>query len=275
MDTLEVLVPAEPELHDLLVSGLSDIGFEAFLESDSDLRAYIPVEQDSPALRDRTVDITRRAQVSEDPTFRIIRSRNWNEEWERTIGPVEVGRFVILPPWAPEPAEGVIPLWIEPKMSFGTGHHESTRLALALLEETVGPGASVLDAGTGTGVLAIAAGRLGASRIVAFDVDPWSATNCVENVGRNEMSTVIRFVLGELDSVSDTDFDIIVANINRNALMSLLPDLAERVVLGGAIILSGLLVIDRESILRRAADVGLTVGREVSEGDWWAATLMK
>ncbi len=273
MDTLEVLVTTDPELRDRLVAELSEIGYHAFLESDGGLSAFVGAEHDDEVLRFRTRQVVHAAGVRGELQFRRIASRNWNEEWERSMQPVAVGRFVILPPWAEAPGGNQMPLWIEPKMSFGTGHHESTRLALKLVEDRVVTGNSVLDAGTGTGILAIAAARLGAERVVAFDVDPWSAVNCVENLERNAMSQHIQFVHGELADVSETGFDVAIANINRNVLLALLPGLIERVVAGGTIILSGLLTTDRDVMHGRVAQVGVRVGNEITEGEWWAAAL--
>ncbi len=273
MDTLEVLVPADRNLHDVLVAELSEVGYESFLESESGLSAFISSRHDCPDLRRRTVELIRKVGSFLDPHFRVIESRNWNEEWERSMRPIEVGRFVILPPWSEGLSPGKIPLWIEPKMSFGTGHHESTRLALRFVDRLVKEGSHVLDAGTGTGVLAIAAAYLGAAHVVAFDIDPWSAANCPENIGRNGMSERVQFVHGDIRDVRDNDFDLIVANINRNVLAELIPDFAGRLRQEGEVVLSGLLRNDRDFMIGLVRDAGLSLLVEEVEGEWWAAAL--
>lgn len=273
METLEVLVVAGPELQEVLVAELAELGFDAFLTADRELRAYAPASRDSPALRAAASTVADRGAAPGSTRFSVIPARNWNEEWERSAEPVATGRFLILPSRSGVTAGDRIPLWIEPKMSFGTGHHESTRLALRLMESAVRPGAFVLDAGTGTGILAIAAVRLGASDVVAFDIDEWSARNCLENMERNAVSERVSFTSGDLSQVADTGFDLVVANINRNALMELIPRLSERLAPSGAVIVSGLLGHDREVILEVGRGCGLLLADEAAEGDWWAGLL--
>ncbi|NNE34302.1 MAG: 50S ribosomal protein L11 methyltransferase, partial [Rhodothermales bacterium] len=270
-----VVVPLPPDRHDVVVAFLSDLGYEAFLESEIDLRAYIPVVRDSQAFRDATSQAVQRVAGAHPLAFHVIPARNWNEEWERAAVPVVAGRFVILPGWSEASTSGKVPLWIARKMSFGTGHHESTRLALGFVEELVFQGASVLDAGTGTGILGIAAALLGAERVIAFDIDEWSASNCMENVRRNSVSDRIRFIHGDLSSVSESDFDLILANINRNTLLELLPDLSGRLNERGSIVLSGLLPGDRDQIIRSAERLDLVLADEASESEWWAASLVR
>ncbi|MDX1739745.1 MAG: 50S ribosomal protein L11 methyltransferase, partial [Rhodothermales bacterium] len=253
----------------------SELGFESFLESESGLSAFIPSHYDGPDLRSRTSDVISEIGGSVAPVFRIIESRNWNEEWERSMQPVDVGQFLILPPWSEDSASGKIPLWIEPKMSFGTGHHESTRLALKFVERYASSGSRVLDVGTGTGILAIAAARLGASHVTAIDIDPWSAANCPENIDRNGMSDCIRFVYGDLGKIEEAGFDLILANINRVVLTESLPDLEKRLGSAGTMVLSGILQTDRDSMITRADELGLKVTEEAAEGEWWAVALSR
>jgi ribosomal protein L11 methyltransferase len=275
MDTLEVLAPLAPELHDVVIAVLSDLEYEAFLESDDGLKAYIPAIRDSQALRAATSQAVQKVAGPCDLTFNTIPPRNWNCEWERSVVPVNAGRFVILPTWSAAPVAGKVPIWIDPKMSFGTGHHESTRLALGFAEDLVRPRARVMDAGTGTGILAIAAALLGAEKVVAFDIDEWSAANCVENFERNVVSERIRFIHGDLTSINDRGFDLVLANINRTALKNMLPDLTDRLADRGYLVLSGLLLQDRDMMIQAGKDSGVSLVDEANEAEWWAASFVR
>ncbi|NNE47892.1 MAG: 50S ribosomal protein L11 methyltransferase [Rhodothermales bacterium] len=275
MDTLEVLAPLAPELHDVVIAVLSDLDYEAFLESDDELKAYVPASRDSQALRDATSKAIQKVAGPCELTFNTIPSRNWNSEWERSVVPVIAGRFVILPTWSDTPVTGKVAIWIDPKMSFGTGHHESTRLALGFTEDLVRPGARVMDVGTGTGVLAIAAAILGAEDVVAFDIDEWSAVNCVENFERNAVSEKIHFFHGDLAAVDGRGFDLVLANINRTALKNMLPDLTDRLADRGYLVLSGLLLQDRDMMIQAGEESGVSLVDEASEAEWWAASFVR
>jgi ribosomal protein L11 methyltransferase len=203
------------------------------------------------------------AAVAEVPDER------WGEQWRAFFQPVRAtDRMVVGPPWAEmEAGPGGMVIVIEPKMAFGTGRHESTRLALKALERVVRPGDRVLDLGTGSGVLSIAAARLGA-RCLAVDVDPVALDNARENVALNGVADRVEVVCGSLDAVREAGFDGIVANIQTSVLVPLLGDLRERLRRGGRLILSG--ILDREEAqvreaLRRTAWGGPEV---IREGEW-------
>ncbi len=275
MDTIEVLVEAKPELHDHLVAELADLGYEGFLQTESHLTAYVPADRDSARLRDLTRRTVKNLGSCTPVNFSLIRERNWNEEWERSATAVEVGRFIILPTWSTLDVGDREPLWIDPKMSFGTGHHESTRLALRLMEKHFRSGSLVLDAGSGTGILSIAAVRLGARSVTAFDIDPWAAENFAENVMRNGVSDRVSFVSGDMGSVTGTGFDLIVANINRNVLVEICRDMSDRLRDAGRLILSGVLKSDRDSMIRVGEACSLALADEATEGPWWAAVFSR
>src|SRR5690606_25997713 len=190
---------------------------------------------------------------------RIVAEENWNARWEETIRPLAVGRFLIKPTWAdvpPEHADRLL-LEIDPKMSFGTGYHESTRLALGFLPALVRGGERVLDAGTGTGVLAIAALKLGAASALGFDIDPWASVNATENAYLNGVADRFEVREASLDAVPETGFGLVLANINRNALLAMLPGFAAKLAPGGRLLLAGLLRTDREAMLAAVEAAGL------------------
>jgi len=212
-------------------------------------------------------------------------AEDWAEHWKRELGPVQVSpRLRIRPSFAaPEPAPGRIELVIDPGQAFGTGGHASTRLALEWLDARSDrlPGARVLDVGTGTGVLAIAALALGAAHVTAFDLDPLAAPEARRWARHNEASAELSLFTGSIEAVAGPAYDGIVANLLRRELLPLVPALAERLGPDGWLVLSGLLAPERAEVERAFAPLGLRVAgerREPEPGDdpwislWLSAT---
>lgn len=274
---VEVEILADSSLADALTGILAQLGFEGFWEDGSALKAYMRADRWSPALLDevRTVaGLVSRSSTSTPPTIsaREIAEKNWNEEWEKTIRPIQVTeRIMITPTWhAVNPRPGRIVLTIDPKMSFGTGYHESTRLVLRLMDGAVRPGTTLLDVGTGTGVLAIAGVKLGASSAVAVDVDDWSYDNALENAGLNGVADRVRVIHGDISAAPANLFDMIVANIQRNIIEPILEEMLSRLAPNGLIILSGLLQADEEAILQALGAHCLVVRQRLFEREWLA-----
>ncbi|OGG55456.1 MAG: hypothetical protein A3F84_01470 [Candidatus Handelsmanbacteria bacterium RIFCSPLOWO2_12_FULL_64_10] len=198
-----------------------------------------------------------------------VPEERWGEQWRAFFQPVRAtDRMVVGPPWAEmEAGPGGMVIVIEPKMAFGTGRHESTRLALRALERAVGPGDRVLDLGTGSGVLGIAAAKLGA-RCVAVDIDPVALDNARENVAANGVADRVEVLCGSIDAVREAGFDVIVANIQTHVLVPLLGDLRGRLRRGGRLILSG--ILDREEVQIREALRRTAWGEPevIREGEW-------
>jgi ribosomal protein L11 methyltransferase len=161
-------------------------------------------------------------------------------------------------------------LIVDPKMSFGTGHHESTRLLLSLMPRLIAPGAHVLDAGTGTGILAIAAAKLGAGRVVAYDNDPWIEENARENLAANGVADRVALRIGDVASIDEADFDVVLANINKHVLLGDLVPFARLLRPRGFLALAGLLTADRDEMMAAAARAGYRIRVEASENAWWA-----
>lgn len=206
-----------------------------------------------------------------------LQEKNWNAEWESNINVIEVSdKFVIKPSFKEYTAkEGQIILHIDPKMSFGTGDHESTRLMLRLMESINMHNSKTLDIGSGTGVLAIAAVKLGAESAVAVDNNEWCYDNAVENAERNIVSDKLKIVEGEIDDISGNDFDIILANINRNVLLEIKDKIYSKLKPGGKILLSGILITDGDMIKQTYTGIGLQFTGEISEGEWTAFAFTK
>lgn len=270
--TIEVVLPVPEALHDPLVIQLDALGFEAFWEEPDQLKAYMPASQWRAAVREAVRDLLRRQGLPDAIEVRTIEPENWNARWESQLQPIAVGPFLIKPSWhaVPEAYATHIVLEIDPKMSFGTGYHESTRLVLQMLPDCVEPGARVLDAGTGTGILTIAALKLGAGSAIAFDIDPWAAKNAQENFVRNGVASSVEFRQGSIEVIHERDFDLILANIHRRVLCDLLPAFREKVRPTGWVVLSGLLCEERDLMLETAAAYDLEPVHEATENAWWA-----
>ncbi|MDX1420175.1 MAG: 50S ribosomal protein L11 methyltransferase [Rubricoccaceae bacterium] len=270
--TVALTVTLPDHHHELLIAELADLGFDAFEREDASVTAYGPAAIWTGVAREAVEDWLRRRGLPERLEERTMLAVNWNAQWERTLRPIPAGRFVIVPTWAevpPEHADKTL-LRIDPQMSFGTGYHESTRLALGFLPGLVRGGERVLDAGTGTGILAIATLRLGAASALGFDIDPWSAENATENAERNGVADRFEVREGGLEVVPEAGFDLVLANIHLEELRALLPPLTAKMTGEGRLVLAGLLEMQREPMVEAALAAGLALDGEATEGEWWA-----
>lgn len=208
--------------------------------------------------------------------FAVIESNieeiNWNEEWEKKIEVIEVSDKIVIKPTFRdyEPKENQLVITIDPKMSFGTGEHETTKLVLQLLDKHIKNAKSVLDVGSGTGVLGIAASLLGAEHVVGIDNDEWCIENGLENIELNNVQSKVEVKLAEIDSVKDEPFDLILANINRHILIEISNSILQLSKKDGILILSGLLYTDREEILEIYSNIGFNLIDEKRLGEWIA-----
>ena len=255
---------------ELLISELEFIGWEAFLEEEDALHAYRAVAGWTEQTQRNTHSILVSKGLADQWHYKTLPQQNWNAEWEASIKPVSVPPFFIHPSWYKAAIEpGCIPIVIDPKMSFGTGYHETTRIMLRLIDKYAPVGQRVLDAGSGTGILAIASAKKGASSVFAFDTDEWVAENLIENIEKNECSGTVSFQIGSLDSVQGDQFDLVLANINRNVLVEYIEGFAEKCGPRGKIILSGLLQTDVAGMDKHAHNAGLRRIDEEKEAEWW------
>jgi ribosomal protein L11 methyltransferase len=198
----------------------------------------------------------------------LVPDRDWGEEWKKGLGPVSVGRLFLRPSWIDaEPPPGAAEVVLDPGMAFGTGTHPTTALCLGAVEAFLArrPGADVLDVGTGSGLLAIAARKLGAGRVAANDNDPVAVGVAAENAARN--SAAIELTLDAPSDIAGT-FGLVVANILANVLVELAPDLAARTAPGGEVVLAGVLVPQEEEVSRAFLSQGLLPLEGDRRGEW-------
>lgn len=182
-----------------------------------------------------------------------IENKNWNEEWEKNLNIIKVSDKIIIKPSTKNylPKNDEVVLIIDPKMSFGTGEHQTTKLVLRLLEKYIKPGMRVLDIGSGTGILAIASVKLGASNAVAVDNDEICFENGNENCILNNVENKVEVRIGQVNDIAEKNFDLILANIQKDIILSITDDIRKRLKKNGFIILSGLLTEDVEEIIKK------------------------
>ncbi len=251
------------ENKELLIALLSDAGYEGFEETEQQLLAYTAEEAYDEAMLQGILSL-----VAVSFSAEIVTPRNWNEMWETDIEPVVVDGFCTIRTHF-HTIEVATPydIVITPKMSFGTGHHATTQLMMLGMKDVDFANKSVIDFGTGTGVLAILAGMLGATDITAIDNDEWSVSNATENMIRNNRERVA-VARASLEDLPKRQYHIILANINRHILLQYLPDMYELLFDGGLLLMSGLLIADEQLVADAADAAGFSV-KLVSERNGW------
>ncbi|MBK98183.1 MAG: 50S ribosomal protein L11 methyltransferase [Balneola sp.] len=228
----------------VIIAELNELGFSGFDETEALLKAYIDFSVWIKVQKNVKACLASFSELSIVAEYKI-EHRNWNEDWEKKIQPQLIGSFYVYPSWNKKviPAD-TIPIVIDPKMAFGTGTHETTRLLLSWLPSAVKKNDKILDAGTGTGILGIAASKLGACMVEGFDIDPWSIENVTENIDLNNVDN-FKVYHGSIEQINpDQQFDMILANINIHALRDLLPMFKKYLNKYGSLLISGLLSID-------------------------------
>lgn len=273
MKYIKLVIAVDEKYQESLIAELMELEFDEFQQTDDELITYIPQERFHIGDRERIEHLlSSYPGESSLKTEEIVEEQNWNQEWEKTIQAQSIGRFFVRPTWsAKTPSGDQILLEIDPKMSFGTGYHETTRLMLYELPEIIQQGDLVLDAGTGTGILAIASIKLGADHVLAFDIDEWSITNARENIYLNEVAERIQIVKGTYaDIKGKAEYDVILANIQQNVISEMIPFFAENLKSGGYILLSGLLETDKDKISNLLLNNGLSVLKKTQENEWIA-----
>lgn len=266
-------VPVKP-LAEILVSQLADIGFESFEDTESGVVAYVPEDQH----RLENIELTVRELSSIGSIFfesKLIPEENWNAVWESEYPVVTIEKRCIVraPFHEVKPDEYQLDILINPQMSFGTGHHETTYLVLTLLLDMDMKNISLLDMGSGTGVLAIAAKKLGAKHVDAIDSEEWAYKNTVENVALNNVD--IHVQKAEVIPQESPVYDVILANINKNVLLKLMAAFVAHMYEGGTLILSGFFQTDIEEMTKAAERNDLKLTVQKTKNSWAVLKLIK
>jgi len=260
---------------DLLINALGEIGFDTFEETEDGFNAYIPVDDFSEEVLIATLNpFYEQFPFSHKSTF--IEQKNWNEVWESNFEPLVIGDEISVRATFHEPRPDVqYEIVIDPKMAFGTGHHQTTSMILQLMLDEDFAGKKVLDMGCGTGILAIMAGRLNAGHITAIDYDPVCYESTIENAQLNGISN-IKALCGSKDAIPAEQFDTILANINRNILLDQMDKYAEVLKPNGTIFFSGFYEApDLDFITKAANQLGLTYLSHKKDNEWVAAKFIK
>lgn len=269
----EYTVETDPYLPEVVSGLLWDLETNGIVEEPNYLRVYA---NDDDSVTKELLDsllaqlVEQKVINSFTVTQHTFQDKNWNEEWEKQINVIEVSDKIVIKPTFREykAKEGQIVITIDPKMSFGTGEHSTTRIVLMLLEKYVNKGMRVIDVGTGTGVLAIASVLLGADFALGIDNDEWCYENALENIERNLEINKAEFRLAEVSQVEEKNFNLVLANIQKNVLMEIAEDLNNHLLPGGILILSGLLIDDEKDIVAKYSSLGLTYTEKLNLDEW-------
>ncbi|WP_025762582.1 50S ribosomal protein L11 methyltransferase [Dyadobacter tibetensis] len=269
MNYIEVSIQVESDFSEILMAELGNIDYESFVETDDGLLAYIQEELFSEVSLLEVVEKYR--ELTEITSgWKLMERRNWNEEWENSYAPIEVGRDIRIRAVFHDPDPSfTYDLLIQPKMSFGTGHHETTWLVMNEQLSLPHQDVAVMDVGCGTGILAVLAHKLGATDLLGFDIDEWAVENSMENFAMNGLPADSEVIKGTIKDVSpERMFGGILANINRNILLAEIPAYVSHLKPGGWLVTSGFYEHDRPDIESCGLANGLKVLRTQSRNQW-------
>lgn len=260
---------------EILLAQLADVGFDSFEENSCSLKAYIEEEhfseeilQSIPVLKSET---GKRALISRN----ILENKNWNAEWEKGFQPITIGSDCHIRATFHEKSPSTrFEIVIDPKMSFGTGHHQTTRLVIKTMLKVNFESKKVLDMGCGTGILGILASMMGAHSVTGIDIDEWAYNNAVENIKLNKIDN-FNVILGDAAMINDARFDIIIANITRNILISDMATYARSLTDDGKLLLSGFFDADLPLIEEEALKYGVVLREKMTEDNWTGALFSK
>jgi len=264
----------EEVYRDLLIHSLGEAGFDTFEETDSGFNAYVS-EGLAEGLDEEILLNPFRQTLAFSYEKNFIPQKNWNEVWESNFEPLIIGdQCYVRATFHQARPEFPIEIIIDPKMSFGTGHHQTTAMVMEFLLAIDFSGKSVLDMGCGTGILAILAAKRGANDITAIDYDPVCYESTLENVALNQAS-FIKALCGSKEVIPDAVYDVVLANINRNILLDQIESYANVLKPGGTLILSGFYDEDCEVLLQKAAEFGIQFSEKRLTDNWASLKLLK
>jgi ribosomal protein L11 methyltransferase len=256
--------PLQP-WNEILMAELIEIGFDSFTEENDGILGYVQKDLfDDNQLKN--LPLFQNQDVKIEFSFTEMPNINWNEEWEKNFEPINIDDKVLIRAEFHESVPGMHEIIIQPKMSFGTGHHPTTHLMIQQMMEMDFKNKKVLDMGCGTSVLAIYAKQIGAGETKAIDIDEWSVENSKENAERNNVELDIE--LGTAENLGEDRYDIILANINRNILISDIPVYESVLNNGGQLLLSGLCFFDVDDILEVCTENNLKMKKKLQREEW-------
>ena len=251
---------------EILIAELGEKAFESFTETETGIDAFVQKDLWDETILD-DVYILQSEEFKIEYTLEEIEQVNWNEEWEKNFEPIEVdGKCHVRAPFHPK-TEAQFDIVIEPKMSFGTGHHETTHMMIQHLLEMDVTGLKTLDMGCGTAILAILAEMKGAQPIDAIDIDNWCYLNSIENAERNNCKYISVYE-GDAALLKDKKYDLIIANINRNILLNDMQSYVDCLYPGGTILFSGFYEEDIPFIDGSCTEKGLTYIKKFQKNNW-------
>lgn len=273
---VEVLIKTDPAILEELSPKFFALGCQGINEVENGFKLYFFEAAYKKEIKEQLISILKEKQLLSALTDeQDIANENWNENWKESFKKFYLGKnIVVQPDWEnhkQEKDETVIT--IAPKMAFGTGHHETTQLILQLLELFPATDKTLLDAGTGSAILAIYAALTGAYKVTAFDNDPEAIENAHENCHLNEVQNIVELQCSVLNEIKQEEYDFIIANINRNVLLQLAPKFLTYAHKKTVLILSGLLLTDRVTILETYQKAGWQAEKEMVQGEWMALLL--
>lgn len=262
---IQVSIPvSSQETKDMLIAQLGELSYDSFEEQDEVLNAFIPHDLFDEQKVQEALQVHGLSFKSS-----LLPVTNWNEEWEKNFQPVIIDDFCAVRANFHEPIPSVEhEIVITPKMSFGTGHHATTEMMIRLMRGVNFTGKTVFDFGTGTGILAILADKLGAEKIIAIDNDEWCMLNAAENMSANDSKRIHLVHTGNIPA--HDSFNIILANINKHVIMDTLQHIKKQLHPGGTVLLSGLLENDAKDVDNLASNCGLSYRQQLSKNGWIA-----
>ncbi|HBH62891.1 MAG TPA: hypothetical protein DDX85_14380 [Nitrospiraceae bacterium] len=269
----EFILSVPDESRDAITNKIMEMGSPGFFERDGNIIAYFDYLTDITELCDelnRFRDVLKSSGLDSAFSFdySLIPGKDWNESWKKSFSPIDIGnKLTIVPSWI-KPDTDRIPVIIDPGMVFGTGHHETTRQCLALIEKYSRNkgGQDFLDLGTGTGILAIGAARLGFGRVIGVDIDQSAVAASMDNISLNGLKNVT-IVKGSISDITGV-FDVIAANLLSETLIPIARDIVSRLKPEGIAILSGMLTGQEDDVIRAMEDAGLTMKENAVDGKW-------
>jgi ribosomal protein L11 methyltransferase len=267
---LQLSANLSQEVGEIFTVVLAEAGFSTFEETETGVVGYIEENLWDEALLKELMS----QYLGETPieyTTAIVPVENWNEEWEKNYPNIYLSDFCQVLPSFREPLPNFeYTIIIDPKMSFGTGHHETTQSVMELMRKMDFKGQTVLDMGCGTGILGILAAMMGAKSVLGIDIDPWCYENGMENVALNHISNM-EILCGDVSAIPAQEFDIILANINRHILLADGEYYIKHLKKGGILVLSGFYEVQDEAIItEHYEDLGLKAGEKKVQNDWMA-----